>query len=183
MKITFWWPWWKTEGGDIWWFSDFNYGEKNGLEIICSMLECCGEELTDPSHKNSTVLYKNQNCFFFLMAILFKAIYMRFYLFIYFWPCCLARGILVPRRGIKPVPSALETRWVLTSRPPGKPLKETKLLTNFLYPVLCHFLSLWPQVPCAHLWVFALPGVSLVCLSAFYYSAPVLTDENIISMK
>ena len=29
------------------------------------MLECCGEELTDPSHKNSTVLYKNQNGFFF----------------------------------------------------------------------------------------------------------------------
>ena len=45
------------------------------------MLEFCGEELTDPLHKNSTVLYKSQNCFF--MAILFKAIYMRFYLFIY----------------------------------------------------------------------------------------------------
>ena len=179
MKITFWWPWWKTEKGvNVWWFSDFNYGEKNGLEIICSMLEFCGEELTDPSHKNSTVLYKHQNLFFFYGHTIQSHLYDRFYLLIYFWPCCLARGILVPRPGIKPVPSALEMHWVLTSRPPGKPLKETKLLTNFFNPVLCDFLSRWPQVPCPHFWVFALHCFLLACL--FFTTLPQSSPMKIL---
>lgn len=128
---------------------DFNYGEKNGLEIICSMLEFCGEELTDPLHKNSTVLYKSQNCFF--MAILFKAIYMRFYLFIYLflalllgtWDLSSLTGDQTCSLHWKRVES-----WGNQQTTREAP-KETKLLTNFLYPVLCHFLSLWPQVPCA----------------------------------
>ena len=56
-------------------------------------------------------------------------LYFIIYLFIYFWPRCLACGILVPQPGIQPVPPAVEA-WSLnhwTAREvPSPPLLNVK---------------------------------------------------------
>ena len=43
---------------------------------------------------------------------------------VFFWPCCMACGILVPRPGIKPMPPAVEA-WRSNHCLPGTPLTST----------------------------------------------------------
>ena len=57
--------------------------------------------------------------------IIFKILFI--YLFIYFWPHCMACGILLSWPGVDPGPPAMKP-WVLTTGPPGKSLRLLILL-------------------------------------------------------
>ena len=54
--------------------------------------------------------------FCFLKMLMFYFIFKAFnflliHLFIFFWPCCVARGILVPQSGIEPVLPCSLSHW------------------------------------------------------------------------
>lgn len=97
-------------------------------------------------HKNSTVLYKSQTVFYghtvqsHLYEVLF--IYLFLALLLGTWDLSSPDGDLENLR-----PLHWKRARVLTSRPPGKPLKETKTLTNFLYPVLLSLSVFGPKCP------------------------------------
>ena len=79
--------------------------------------------------------------------------YLLFLLFLLFWPCPMAGGILAPWRRKKPVFPALQGRF-LTTGPMGKSLPH-------LYPFLCH----------EHLTAFmsCLPTLQLSFVLSFFF--------------
>ena len=60
-------------------------------------------------HGIFSIIKENKASLFFLFFFnCVKFLGANFYLFIIFWPCCVACRILVPQPGIKPVPPAVE---------------------------------------------------------------------------
>ena len=96
--------WIKEKGIGVWDFQEKDISQRQQKE------QMFGKQIFAGPYRNN----RTQNFIFFIKCFLNKILF----IFILFWSCCMACGILVPWPGIEPVASAVEAE-VLTPWLPG----------------------------------------------------------------